>query len=221
MSLGLPFQFGGEALIALTTGALFWPAQDLLVVSDLHMGKAVRQARFGGAVLPPYEGRETLDRLATDLDRTGARRVLCLGDSFDAPGLDTALPDEDRSRFLALQAGRDWIWVEGNHDPGPVELGGQHLADLHLPPLMFRHIAKGCDAPEISGHYHPKATLALRGRRITRPCFLYDSRRLILPAYGTYTGGLHSNAAAFTGLMEPNARAILTGPRMIEIPMPR
>ncbi|MCB1335262.1 MAG: ligase-associated DNA damage response endonuclease PdeM [Roseivivax sp.] len=216
----LPFTFHGAALAALPSGALHWAAESLLVVSDLHLGKAARQARHGGAQLPPYEVRETLDRLAADLDATGARRVICLGDSFDAAGLDEELPKPDLATLARMQAGRDWTWIEGNHDPGPVALGGAHRAAVALGPLVFRHIASPAMG-EVSGHYHPKARLVLRGRAITRPCFLMDAARLILPAYGTYTGGLACDSAVLDGMMGPGAEVILTGPAPCRIPMPR
>ncbi|MCI5108976.1 MAG: ligase-associated DNA damage response endonuclease PdeM [Marivita sp.] len=217
----LEFSFRSEILHALPTGALFWSAQKLLVVSDLHLGKSARAARFGGAQLPPYETTETLTRLAGDLDATKARSVICLGDSFDAPTLQSALPEADLLTLTTLQAGVDWVWIEGNHDPGPVQLGGTHRRSLTIGPLTFRHIAEPEPSPgEVTGHYHPKATLSLRGRALTRPCFLFDERRLILPAYGAFTGGLHSHDPVLTRLMSPGAEAILTGPRPFKIPMP-
>jgi hypothetical protein len=217
----LEFSFRSETLHALPSGALYWPSQTLLVVSDLHLGKSARAARFGGAQLPPYETTETLTRLSNDLDTTNARRVICLGDSFDAPTLQTALPDSDLLTLTRLQAGVDWVWIEGNHDPGPVQLGGTHRHSLAVGPLTFRHIAEATPTPgEVTGHYHPKATLSLRGRALTRPCFLFDATRLILPAYGAFTGGLHSHDPALTRLMSPTAEAILTGPTPCKIPMP-
>ena len=211
----------GIPLTAFGSGALFWPEQALLCVSDLHLGKAERIARRGGGHLPPYETRDTLARLASDLDRTGARTVVCLGDSFDDLAAARSLPDEARLWIARLQAGRNWIWIEGNHDPGPVEFGGTHLGELARGPLTFRHIALPGQKGEISGHYHPKATLATRGRAITRPAFLIDADRIIMPAYGTYTGGLRSHDAALTTLMRADAQAVLTGPSPVTIPMPR
>lgn len=215
------FTFCGAALSALPSGALHWPDERLLIVSDLHFGKAARLSAVGGAALPPYETRETLLRLETDLETTGAERVICLGDSFDAAGIDRALPEDDRLWIARLQAGRDWVWIEGNHDPGPVTLGGTHLAELSVGPLTFRHIATDGARAEVSGHYHPKARLKLRGRSLSRPCFLVDAARLILPAYGAYTGGLRCDSATLCELMETGARAILTGPSPVAIPMPR
>ena len=211
----------GADLVALGSGALWWPAQRLLCVSDLHLGKSERIARRGGTILPPYETRDTLLRLADDLDRMNPATVICLGDSFDDLDAARALAAEDQTALTRMQAGRRWIWIEGNHDSGPVDLGGTHLAELTLGPLTFRHIAQTGASGEISGHYHPKASLTTRARRITRAAFLSDRDRIIMPAYGTYTGGLRSHDAALTALMRPDALAILTGPRAYAVPMPR
>jgi len=211
----------GAALRPLPSGALHWPAEGLLAVSDLHLGKSTRIARRGGTVLPPYETRDTLARLAADIEATGASTVLCLGDSFDDLAAADELEEADTLLLTGLGAGRRWIWVEGNHDPGPLTLPGTHLGELRLGPLTFRHIAQPGAAGEVSGHYHPKAGIAARGRAFSRPCFLLDRDRLILPAYGTYTGGLRTSDPALCGLMRPEAVAILTGPVPGPIPMPR
>ncbi len=213
--------FHGAALRALPSGALHWPDQALLVVSDLHLGKSARLSAIGGAQLPPYETRETLLRLESDLEATGARQVICLGDSFDCREVADCLPEEDLLWIARLQAGRAWVWIEGNHDPGPVGLGGTHRAELQIEALCFRHIATSGAQGEVSGHYHPKARILARGRSLSRPCFLLDAARLILPAYGTYTGGLFSDSPTLTRLMAPEARAILTGQRALMLPMPQ
>ncbi|WP_121063002.1 ligase-associated DNA damage response endonuclease PdeM [Chachezhania antarctica] len=211
----------GAELSALGSGALWWPAERLLCISDLHLGKSERMARRGGSTLPPYETQDTLTRLAADLDRTGASRVICLGDSFDDAEAAGALPEADRLWITQLQAGRDWTWIEGNHDPGPIALGGAHRAEMQIGPLTFRHIATEGAQGEVSGHYHPKARIRTRAGRIARPAFLVDDTRLILPAYGTYTGGLDCGSAPLSGIMNPNAIAILTGRTPLPVPMPR
>lgn len=216
----LIFPFCGVTLHALGSGALWWPAQSLLCVSDLHLGKSERMSRRSGIPAPPYEVQDTLKRLETDLNATQAKLVICLGDSFDDLAAFRALPEDARLWIMRLQAGRDWVWIEGNHDPGPIELGGQHRSDLTLGKLTFRHIAQAGATAEISGHYHPKVRIPTRARNISRPAFLKDKNRLILPAYGTYTGGLRSDSAVLSALMAPDAGAILTGPRPIEVPMP-
>lgn len=212
------FQLGGARLEARASGALFWADQNLLVVSDLHLGKAQRLARRGGALLPPYETQATLARLEAEVQASGAARVICLGDSFDDLTAASELTEAERDSLLRLMAGRDWLWIEGNHDPAPTGLGGQHRAEVTLAGLTFRHIAEaGAQGPEISGHYHPKARLAGRAA----PCFLLNplAGRLILPAFGTYTGGLACDAPSLVALIgAPGALAILTGTSARAIP---
>lgn len=220
-SSGLDIDLNGAALVARGSGALFWPDEQLLCVSDLHFGKSERLARRGGPALPPYETRDTLTRLAAEVDATQPRTVICLGDSFDDLAAAHALPEAERLWITQMQAGRDWIWIEGNHDPGPMEFGGTHLAELQRGPLTFRHIAAPSAHGEVSGHYHPKVSLPTRGRLISRPAFLLDTARLILPAFGTYTGGLRSHDPALGCLMQTDAHAVLTGPLPTRVPMPR
>ncbi|MBT8457555.1 MAG: ligase-associated DNA damage response endonuclease PdeM [Alphaproteobacteria bacterium] len=211
----------GATLFPLPSGGLHWPDADLLCISDLHLGKSDRIARRRGTLLPPYETRDTLARIETDLARTRARHVLCLGDSFDDLAAAQSLDEEELLWLARLQAGRRWTWIEGNHDPGAVDLGGTHRSEYTEGPLTFRHIARGEAAGEISGHYHPKAELSVRGRRISRACFLYDTARLILPAYGTYTGGLRWTAPVLRDLFGDKAMAALVGDPVHIVPMPR
>lgn len=217
---GVDFTLAGTQLTALGSGALWWAEKRLLCVSDLHLGKSERLARLSGQTLPPYDTRDTLIRLEHDLQQTGAAIVVCLGDSFDDLDVLTDLPEAETNWINRLQAGRRWIWIEGNHDPGPVQLPGSHLAELPLPPLTFRHIAQPGKSGEVSGHYHPKVRVQTRLRAISRPAFLFDSDRLIMPAYGTYTGGLRSSDQALRDLMRPEAQAIVTGqtPRLVPLP---
>jgi DNA ligase-associated metallophosphoesterase len=215
------FSFGGARLCALGSGALWWPEHATLCVSDLHLGKSERIARRSGQLVPPYETRDTLARLAADIEATGARQVICLGDSFDDLDAALSLSEAERLEIAGLQAGRTWVWIEGNHDPGPVDLGGMHRNVLALPPLIFRHVATTGAQGEVSGHYHPKVRVPTRGRLISRRAFLYDTQRLILPAYGTYTGGLRSDDAALRALMGPGATAILTGAVLHAVPLDR
>ena len=218
---GYNFSLAGTCLVAMGSGALYWPDKALICVSDLHLGKSERRARLGEAPLPPYETRDTLLRLEADLASTSAHTVVCLGDSFDDPAAADALLEKEKLWISRLQAGRHWIWIEGNHDPGPVDMGGTHLAAFKLMSLTFRHIADPTKTGEISGHYHPKAKLKTRGPAVTKPAFLIDTDRVILPAYGTYTGGLRSYDAALTKLMRSDALAVMTGAETHVIPMPR
>ncbi len=214
------FNISGETFAALASGALWWQDAGILVVSDLHLGKSGRIARRAGPMLPPYETRETLARLETDLLRTDPRHLICLGDSFDDARAADELDPDEQAWITRMQAGREWTWIEGNHDPGPLGLGGSHRRELQIGPLVFRHIAQAGATGEISGHYHPKFSLRVRGQTITRPCFLHDESRVILPAYGTYTGGLSCLDPALRGLFAGQATAITTGKTVRAFPIP-
>jgi DNA ligase-associated metallophosphoesterase len=211
------FTFQNQSLHALPSGALHWPLRQLLCVSDLHFGKSERLARRGGTLLPPYETQDTLARLEADIDATMARTVICLGDSFDDSAALDGMDPCDRLWLLRMMAGRDWVWITGNHDAGPLDIGGGHRAELCLDNITFRHIADLTTKAEVSGHYHPKARLAGKAWR----CFMIDADRIVMPAYGTYTGGLWAHDPALTGLMAPGARAVLCGQTARVIPMPR
>ena len=203
---GYEFTLSGEKLVATPEGALWLPDHALIVVSDLHLGKANRIARREGRLTPPYEVMETLTRLADVLEAYRPRTVICLGDSFDDDLAVAEISEEERAAIASLMAGRRWIWIAGNHDPAPTELGGAHLAEHAVGALTFRHIAEQGAVGEVSGHYHPKARL--RGRR---PCFLADDSRVILPAFGVYTGGLTIADPLFDDLFDANALALMTG----------
>ena len=200
------FSLSGVKLRAAPSGALWLPEDGVVVVSDLHLGKANRIARREGRLTPPYETMETLTRLADVLTAFRPRTVICLGDSFDDDHVAAQFTEEERRFIASLMAGRRWIWIAGNHDPAPTEFGGAHLAEHVIGPLAFRHIAMAGAVGEVSGHYHPK--VRMRGRR---PCFLVDDSRVILPAFGVYTGGLTVSDPVFDGLFAANALALMTG----------
>lgn len=209
------FTFCDTQCSALPSGALYLPDHELLCVSDLHLGKSERIARRSGVMLPPYEVQETLQKLESDISATTPSCVICLGDSFDDLDAAASLEEEMQLWLARLQAGKQWIWIEGNHDPGPIDLGGTHLSEFTVGALSFRHIATA-HAAEISGHYHPKHKVAGR----SRPAFLLDHERLIMPAYGAYTGGLASNAPDLRKLFGKKLMAILTGHKAIPVPLP-
>lgn len=206
---------------ATPAGVLWWEKERLLCVSDLHLGKSDRIARRGGPLLPPYENTDTLAKLADAISQLSPTTVVCLGDSFDDLAGQDALSEADANTLNRIMAGRRWIWIEGNHDPGPITLGGTHLAELCIGPLTFRHIAQPGATQEVSGHFHPKARVELRTSALNRPCFLIDSNRIVLPAFGAYTGGLRTTDPALSDLMDARAIAVLTGRQALPVPMPR
>lgn len=210
---GHGFDFHGLRLVARGSGALWWPEGRALVVADMHFGKSERLARRGGALLPPYEGLATLERLTAEILALDPALVVSLGDGFDdmaaAEGLDPAV----RAGLSRLALGRDWLWVLGNHDPAPPPgLPGLALDELRFGVVVLRH-APGA-GPDIAGHFHP--VLRLAGER--RRAFLLGRDHLILPAFGAYTGGLAVEDPALAGLV-PQGLAIACGPRPLPVPL--
>jgi DNA ligase-associated metallophosphoesterase len=198
---------GGEGFIVLAdvelladaAGALYWSQEGVLVVADLHLEKGSSFARRG-VLLPPYDTAATLARLLLLMARYAPRCVIALGDSFHDGGGPDRLSDADRADLRALQAGRDWIWITGNHDPEPAQnIGGQFGGALAIGALTFRHIPSG-GAGEIAGHLHPVARVSHRGRAVRRRCFAADTMRMVMPAFGAFAGGLNIRDAAFAEL---------------------
>jgi len=211
----LTFRFRGVDLIACLSGALVFPALRTLAVADLHLEKGSRWARRG-RLLPPYDSRATLTALAETIGIHAPSRVVCLGDSFDDSSGGARLAKDDVSRLHGLMAGREWIWVAGNHDPTPSGLGGAHASEVALGPFILRHSAAPEPATgEISGHYHPKASVAVAGRRYSARCFACSDRRLVLPAFGAFTGGLDVFSPALAALLGRDFRVHLLGPTQV------
>lgn len=191
----------GASLIADPTGALYWPDEGLLAVADLHLEKGSAFAARG-VLLPPYDTAATLARLGRLIARYAPRLVIALGDSFHDGGGAARMVEPDRAALGILQRGRDWLWIAGNHDPDPAAgVGGQFAAMLALGPLTFRH-EPSAEVPsgDIAGHLHPQARVARRGRAVSRRCFAANARRLIMPAFGAYTGGLNVRDRAIATL---------------------
>jgi uncharacterized protein len=206
---GAEITVAGVTLVADLAGALYWPDESALVVSDLHLEKGSAFA-VRGVLMPPYDTAATLEALGAVIARYAARMVIALGDNFHDGGGPARLAATDRAQLHELQRGRDWVWIAGNHDPDPGEdIGGVFARALALGTLSFRHEPtdggrtgsrdQGCgeSVGEISGHLHPAARIHQRGRTQTRKCFATDGERLVMPAFGAFTGGLNIRNAAF------------------------
>ena len=186
--------------LPVAAGALYWESEDTLLVADLHLEKGAAFAARG-MMLPPYDTRSTLQRLAACLDHFSPRRVVALGDSFHRSELAGRLSADDREELAALQQGRDWYWILGNHDPDlPESIGGFVCRSLMIGGITLCHQPSLSRAPEIAGHLHPVARIARRGEGIRRKCFATDGHRLVMPAFGAYAGGLNVLDEAFSSL---------------------
>lgn len=206
----------GETLTADRCGALYWPTESTLIVADLHLEKGSSFARFG-RYLPPYDTAATLHQLGAAIDAFQPKRVIALGDSVHDRKAWERLEVGDRQTLHALCARvEDWVWIAGNHDPlPPVGVPGRSAQELVIGPLVFRHEPGGDCAEgqgEVAGHLHPAARVIAKGGSARRPAFAHDGRRLILPAFGAYAGGLCLSAAPFRPLLKAESlRACVCG----------
>lgn len=227
-----PLTFAGQSFLAHPSGALIWPAHNCVIVADMHLEKASGLAE-SGQFLPPYDSQRTLDKLETLLGDTLAtllenRRIealVFLGDSFQDERAAARLPDNLAARLHRLAERCRLLWIAGNHDPhdeGLVQhnLPGEVHRELLWSGIALRHEPRVtpelAGEPEIIGHFHPKARVSGRGRDFSRPCFLVGRKRLILPAFGTYVGGLKANDPSIRGLFEAPVATYVVGQSRVQ-----
>ena len=203
-----PMEFAGEELVLTSGHALYWPREQALLVADLHLEKGSWYAKQG-QMLPPYDSRETLERIADAVKATGARRVITLGDNFHDDAGTHRLDPYAAGMLEALTRSLDWVWITGNHDEDMQRaFGAQVASEIEIGGIVLRHEARpGEVRAELSGHYHPKMRLKVRSRHIARPCAVVSrtamAERMILPAFGAYTGGMDAGAPEILAALQP------------------
>jgi len=210
----------GELCVLRCSGALWLPTHGTLVAGDLHLEKGSAFAARG-QLLPPYDSRATLDKLEAEIADLKPDRVVLLGDSFHDTKSIGRMAADDRTRLDRLAFGRDWVWLEGNHDREALtaagadavsRLPGRIVGDIHLGALFLTHEPMPeAEDGEVAGHLHPCARVVAHARMVRRPCFVTDGRRLILPAFGAFTGGLNVLDAAIAGLFAERPMAAALG----------
>jgi uncharacterized protein len=191
------FEFGSQSFELAGDAALYWPAQRTLLVSDLHLEKASAFAA-SGQMLPPYDSLSTLHDVAALVAQYRPKRIVSLGDNFHDDAGEVRLASEAANLLKQLIAQTDWVWITGNHDRNlEARWGGTSVDELALAGVILRHEAlRGELSPEISGHFHPKYRQNLRGRMVSRRCFVKGPRKLVMPAFGAFTGGLDAQDVA-------------------------
>ena len=221
MNINHSIPLAGAVLQADLYGALLWPDEATLIVADLHLEKGSSYAgRNRPQFLPPYDTRATIERLEHLLKSHDPKRVVCLGDSVHDAGGASRIDPADAARIAAMTGSRDWIWISGNHDPEPPSCwGGSVLREIAIGNIVLRHQA-GKAPPEagtceISGHFHPKASVTTRSARISARCFAGDRRRLLMPAFGAYAGGLDVLDPAIKNLFDFAFDIVMLGRRRL------
>ena len=224
----VPLSFAGKELLLTKSGAVYWPSERALLVADLHLEKASFYAQHG-QMLPPYDSRETLERITLAIRETGARRVFTLGDNFHDSSGSTRLEDHAAAMLSDLARAVDWVWITGNHDPHMEARNGGSIADeLAVGGMILRHIAKADETrPELSGHFHPRLQLTVRQRRIHRACAVVSEcvngrGRMILPAFGSLTGGMNAADPVIVNALQPASRidaVLAAGGKLVRYPL--
>ncbi len=215
------FSFAGQELAALPEGALFWPARGALLIADLHLEKASFFARTG-QMLPPYDSLATLANLAALADRVGPREIWCLGDSFHDIDGGERLTSRALEVLRALMAKARWTWITGNHDPAvAAHCGGEVAEEAVVDGIVLRHEAEpGDPRPELSGHFHPRLRIRVRGRLVSRRCFVASGRKIVLPAFGALTGGLDAAHPEIARAIGEEAEALVpVEDRLLRFPL--
>lgn len=219
----LSVRIAGEICVLRCSGAMWVPAYGALIVADLHLEKGSAFA-VRGQLLPPYDSRATLDKLEAEIAELDPAIVVLLGDSFHDTKAIARMADDDRARLDDLAAGRDWLWLEGNHDREALardaeslaRLPGRIVGDMAVGALRLTHEPEPLSAQddrrgEVAGHLHPAAKVTAYGRGVRRPCFVTDGSRIVLPAFGAFTGGLNVRDPAIAGLFDAPPLAAALG----------
>ena len=202
MSRSQRISLSGMDFIPDLSGALFAPDFRTLLVADLHLEKGTSLARRG-VYLPPYDTRQSLRQLKAVLKESKPERLIVLGDSFHDRDARERLDEDDLATLRAITSEAETLWITGNHDPSPPQdIGGRVVSEVMLGAVTLRHEPRPLASAtfEIAGHLHPAAAIHARGHRIRCRCFIADQRRLIMPAFGSYTGALSVTSKAFEGL---------------------
>ena len=192
-----------------------------MLVADLHLEKASWFARLG-QFLPPYDSHATLTALAAEVERTGARRLYCLGDSFhDRFGCER-LPANARELLTGLTARLDWTWIVGNHDPGFADhCGGRIEDEVERGGIILRHEAgRGEVGRRFPATFTQSCGVHLRGRQVSRRCFVTSATKIIMPAFGSLTGGLDAHHPQILGSVGGKAAALVpVSDRLLRFPL--
>ncbi|PIB24031.1 hypothetical protein BFP76_01915 [Amylibacter kogurei] len=208
------FNFSGEKLVANHSGSLWWPNEKLLCVSNIHLAKSAQHSKAYKNMLPPFHTQESLARLGDDIKRLNPEIVVCLGNSFDELKSLDSLHSVDHKRLSALTAGRRWVWIDGDSNAGPVDLGGSHKNVFHHKDICFRNQATQTGVREISGYYNPSKIVNANGKTTNHRCFMVDDNRIIMPAFSQGDEPSHANNTTLDLLMHDSAIAITLGQKI-------
>jgi DNA ligase-associated metallophosphoesterase len=212
----IPCLLAQQHLLLDALGVAFWPKQNLLIFSDLHFEKGSFLSQFANP-LPQLDTLDTIKRMQACLDLFQPEQVVCLGDSLhDGNAINRMRQQYIDEINLMVSGAKKWWWILGNHDPDiPKEINGTRVPFLALERLLLVHEPENLEDfgdvnAQIIGHFHPKARRKLSKHYVRGKCFLKDEQKLMMPAFGAYTGGLDSDDPALTALLASNKSCYLS-----------
>lgn len=196
-----PLRFRDERLMLDPAGAAFWPAKRVLIAADPPFAAT----GFGAH---PADSRGALERLNRLIRLYRPAKVIMLGHGGKAGA--ARLHKDELARLTAMAREANFLWV------GDVaaDLPGQSVAVHREGPFTFRHEPTPRLAPreiEICGMLNPWASIDVRAKRVARPCFVSDARRLMLPAFGATAGGQDVRDPSIARLFPRGLRVFLLG----------
>jgi DNA ligase-associated metallophosphoesterase len=186
-------------------GILFWPARSLLIVSDLHLEKGSYFASMCQP-LPVYDTLDTLNRLQIIIEKYQPEHVVALGDNMhDAKALQRMMPQDLAYLKKLCSSVNQWSWIVGNHDKDDYStsvLSGMNFYNvITIDNIVLSHDYCQDVEYQIIGHYHPKISVKTKIRGVNGKCFVVTDNKILMPAFGSYTGGLDVKHAVLNTLI--------------------
>lgn len=184
-------------------GVLFWLEKKIAIVSDLHLEKGSSFAS-SGQFIPPFDSEETLKKLINFVKTHEVKIIILLGDTFHDRGALNRMSSKVKSIFDSLVENYEIIFVLGNHENKMKSAFIKFYERYIVDDIHFLHEAVLEKKYQISGHFHPVASLKINSKQITEKCLIHSENHIIMPAFGEFTGGLNINNPVFKPFLNRN-----------------
>ena len=202
------FKFKDHEFQISLDGILFWIEKKIAIISDLHLEKGSSYASTG-QLIPPYDSLETLNNLIKNLEKNKVSELIFLGDTFHDDQASERMSHETDLLFKRLIKTYKVIFIRGNHD-NKLSIDGVFCCEKYvLDGIHFIHEASKENINQVSGHFHPVASLRVNSKKITAKCLVHSKNLIILPSYGQYTGGLNITKSPLREFIDVNSTIYL------------
>ena len=209
--------FNNEIFFLDILGVIYWPRLMTIILSDLHLGKSMFWARHG-KFLPPYDNLETLSKLKKVLRKFQISKIIFLGDVFHDDSGYESLEPETIQILNEILCNYEIIFIAGNHDLNISIPKIKILKNYTKDSIIFSHYPStnvSEKKAQIFGHFHPKISVKISGRVISKKCFVIDKKKILLPSFGNYTGGLDINKNMLLNIFKKDCTYFMLGQKRI------